>query len=149
LGDAASREQQALANAARATEEAAQLRQVAESRSSSLVEARTTAGSASRQDASKLASGLLRPVALAVADSFEGNSLEALQDRLLAVLQRARINPILEVGEQTAFDPIRHQWVGEGTPEETVRAISPGFVARLEGEEDVVLVPARVVAPRK
>jgi hypothetical protein len=149
LDDAASREQQASVEAARATDEADRLRQVAESRSSALVEARTTAGTAAREDASKLASNLLRPVALAVADSFEGNSLGALQDRLLAVLQRAKIAPILEIDEQAAFDPVRHQWVGEGNPDETVRAVSPGFVARLEGEEDVVLVPARVVAPRK
>lgn len=148
LDEAATREQSALREATEATEEVAKLRQVAETRSTALVEARSTAGSAARSDASKLASNLLRPVALAVADSFEGDSLEALQDRLLAVLQRAKINPILEVGEQAAFDPIRHQWVGEGNPEEVVRAVSPGFVARVEGEEDVVLVPARVVALR-
>jgi len=146
LEEAEDRERRAIDDLAQATEEAGRLRHLADTRSTALAEARVTAVSVSRNDTGRLASSLLRPVALALADSFEGDSLEALRDRLLVVLQRARISPVMEVGEETHFDPFRHQWVGDGQPSDVVRALSPGFVARVEGEEDVVLVPARVVA---
>ncbi len=130
-----------------ANAEADRLRALAEARAQTLAEARTSAGSATRQDSARLASSLLKPVALAVGDSYESNSLMSLQDRLLAVLQRAKIVQILEVGQVAAFDPSRHQWVGQGVPTDRVEARSPGFVLEGEGGDGIVLVPARVVAP--
>lgn len=146
--EATSREIAAQKLAADAQAEAERMRALAEARAQSLTEARTTAESGTRQDAGRLASNLLKPVALAVGDSFESNSLESLQDRLLAVLQRARIVPIHEVGDEAPFDPARHQWVGEGVPTDRVQARSPGFVIEGEGAHGIVLVPARVVAAK-
>jgi hypothetical protein len=103
----------------------------------------------SRLSNTRLAANILKPVAAALADSVEAPSLEALQDRLAATLDRARIEPILEPGIVQPFDPDRHRWVDEGAPTDLVTAVSPGFMARLEGEDDFVLVPARVVAPRQ
>jgi hypothetical protein len=131
-----------------ASREAESLRALAEARAVALAESRTTAGSAGRQDVGRLASNLLKPVALALGDSFESAHLGALQDQLLAVLQRAHISPILEVGQRAPFEPKRHQWVGDGSPTPTVEARSPGVSAIAEGGDEIVLVPARVVAPR-
>lgn len=144
--EADARVAKAIREAAEDAEDAARLRRLADTRTSALAEARMEAGSTARQDTGRLAVNLLKPVALAVGDSFEGSSLEALRDRLLGVLQRARIRPILEVGDEADFDPVRHQWVGDGYPVDHVKALSPGFVVQGEGDEDVVLVPARVVA---
>jgi hypothetical protein len=146
LEDSAAAERRAVDEASAAKAEADESRTLAEQRARALTESRGTASSEVRQDAGRLAANLLRPVALAVADSFEAQSLESLQDRLLAVLQRARISAIHEVGDVAPFDPTRHQWVGEGSPTENVQAKSPGFVIAGEGNDQVVLVPARVVA---
>lgn len=146
LRDANEREEAAVREAAAAQVEVARLRQTIEARSTSLLEARSTAVAATRQDASRLGTNLLRPVALAIADSYEGGSLQTLRDRLLTVLGRARISSVLAAGESAPFDPVRHQWVGEGHPSATVRALAPGFALQGEGADETVLVPARVVA---
>jgi hypothetical protein len=146
LEEATANESTAEAKAAAALQEAAQLRELADVRAQSLTEARTSAGAEARQDVGRLASNLLKPVALALGDSFEAKSLESLQDRLLAVLQRARIVPIHEVGDISMFDPARHQWVGNGAPPSQVQARSPGFIIEGEGLDGIVLVPARVIA---
>lgn len=146
LEDAAASEQKARREAQTATSEATRLRELAEERAKTLAESRSNAGSAAQQDVQRLASNLLRPVATAVGDSYESQSLEALQDRLLAVLQRARIVPVLEPGDSADFDPSRHMWVGEGPPTQRVEARSPGFLVEDNGGDEIVLVPARVVA---
>lgn len=146
LEEAAANEARAQRAAEEANAEAARLRELAEERARSLAESRTTAGTDARQDVGRLASNLMKPVALAVGDSFEARSLESLQDRLLAVLQRARIVPIHEVGDVAPFDPGKHQWVGEGPPTDEVQAKSPGFMIEGEERDGIVLVPARVVA---
>ena len=84
---------------------------------------------------------------MAVADSYEGQSLEALQDALLAVLARARMRPIGAVGAIQPYDPERHLWVGAGQPTTEVQLISPGFAGRGEEDRDITLVPARCIAP--
>jgi len=146
LDEATTNEAKAREEASTAVAEAARLRELAESRAQALAETKTSTGAESRQDVGRLASNLMKPVALAVADSFEANSLDSLQDRLLAVLQRAKIVPIHEVGDEVSFDPTRHQWVGDGSPTARVQARSPGFLIESEGGDDIVLVPARVVA---
>jgi hypothetical protein len=148
LRDAAANEGRAQLEAAAATREAESLRLLAESRAAALAEARASAGGAERQDVGRLASNLLKPVALALGDSFESAHLAGLQDQLLAILQRARIRPILEIGQRARFEPLRHQWVGDGSPTAVVEARSPGFVSMGDGDNEIVLVPARVVAPR-
>jgi hypothetical protein len=146
IEDAALNEARARRAADDATAEATRLRELAEERAKSLTEVRTSVGADARQDAGRLATNLMKPVASAVGDSFESRSLESLQDRLLAVLQRARITVIHDVGEQADFDPVRHQWVGDGAPTDRVIAKSPGFMVEGEEGHDIVLVPARVVA---
>jgi hypothetical protein len=147
IQDALSQEAAAQARAEEATADAQRQRELAEARAQTLSETRASTGSTDRQDTGRLAASLLKPVALAVGDSFEAKSLEALQDRLLAVLQRARIVPVLEVGETAGFNPSRHQWVGDGAPPDRIQARSPGFMLEGEGDDGIVLVPARVVAP--
>ena len=117
-------------------------------RLAALNEARAEAGAQGRASVSTLAAGALRPVAAAVADSYESKSLEALQDRLEGLLLRAGISIAIKAGETVSFDPTRQRWVGEGDPPEIVRALSPAIVTRGEGNEETVVVPARVVADR-
>lgn len=137
--------------AAAAMDDAA--RRVAESQAAAdqargaLAGTRLTSESETRVSSARLAANILKPIAAALADSIEAPSLEALQDRLAAALDRARIEPILQPGEVRPFDPDVHRWVGDGEPTDLVTAVSPGFVAHLEGEDAIVLVPARVVAP--
>ncbi len=145
LEDAAAAEAQAREEAAAATREADELRSLAEQRARTLAESRAASESEGRQDVGRLAANLLKPVALAAGDSFQGGTLESLQDRLLAVLQRGGISTMHHVGEVVAFDPVKHQWVGEGAPTDHVVATSPGFIIAGEGQHEVVLVPARVV----
>ncbi len=137
--------------ASAAMEDAA--RRVAESQAAAeqargaLASTRLSSESDSRVSSARLAANLLKPIAAALADSIEAPSLEALQDRLAAALDRARIEPILQPGEVRPFDPDVHRWVDDGEPTALVTAVSPGFIAHLEGEDAIVLVPARVVAP--
>ena len=137
--------------AATAMDDAA--RRVAESQAAAeqargaLAGTRLSSESESRGSSARLAANILKPIAAALADSIEAPSLEALQDRLAAALDRARIEPILQPGEVRPFDPDVHRWVGDGEPTDLVTAVSPGFIAHLEGEDAIVLVPARVVAP--
>ena len=118
----------------------------AEETRTALAASRSSVQTQSRDSTARLAVNVLKPIAAALSDSFEAPSLEALQDRLAAALDRARIGPVLHPGEVQPFDPTVHRWVGEGEPTDLVTAISPGFIARLEGDDAVVLVPARVVA---
>jgi hypothetical protein len=128
-------------------EQADVLRAAAEQARGSLASSRTSTQTEARTSAGRLAANLLKPVAVVLAESFEAPSLEALQDGLAAILDRARIEPILVPDEVQSFDSRRHQWVGEEPyPALLVQAVSPGFIAKLEGEDAVVLVKARVVA---
>jgi molecular chaperone GrpE (heat shock protein) len=147
LEEAAASETKASEEAAAARAETERLQRLAERRTESLTEARAATGERSSRDAIQLSSTLLRPIAIALADSYQANSLEALRDRLLSVLQRGRIHQFVVAGDVVDFDPVRHEWVGEGYPSDQVKAMSPGFAVSTEGEEDVVVVPARVVAP--
>jgi hypothetical protein len=147
LEDAGERERAATERAEAAEAESEQLRRLATQRSAALVETRSVGSERSQQDAARLTTNLLKPVAMALADSYEADSLAALRDRLLVVLQRGRVKPIHQPGDVVEFDPIRHQWVGEGYPTDRVKALSPGFMVSGEDDEDVVVVPARVVAP--
>lgn len=124
-----------------------ELRAAAEQARDALATSRAAGHSVTQTYSAKQRAHLLKPVAAALADSLEAPSLEALQDRLAAVLDRASIVPIIEPGHVNPFDPELHRWVGdEPYPTAAVRAVSPGFIAKLEGEDDIVLVPARVVA---
>ena len=147
LDEASTNERQAEATAAEAERRIAEVGAAAEQARSVLAASRTSTETQSRVSTSRLAANILKPIALALADSVEAPSLEALQDRLAAALDRARIEPILQPGEIRPFDPDVHRWVDEGDPTDLVTAVSPGFIAHLEGEDDIVLVPARVVAP--
>lgn len=147
LEESAAKQATASQAAADARAESERLQRLSERRAESLTEARAATGERSSRDANQLASTLLKPVALALADSYQANSLEALRDRLLSVLQRGRITQFAKPGDVVDFDPVRHQWVGDGYPTDQVKAMSPGFAVSTEGEEDVVVVPARVVAP--
>lgn len=129
----------------RLREEVERLTEALRMRSEALESTRTEAGAAGRAATLRLAANLMKPVALAVADSYEARSLEAVRDALLAVLARARIEPIASAGEIVEFDPSLHRWVGSGMPSASVRVLSPGF--RALGEEEtgaIVLVAARV-----
>lgn len=117
-------------------------------RTEALSTARGAAGAERRDDAQRQSAALLKPVAAAIADSYEADSLPALRDRLIAILARARMKPIGSVREVQPFDAERHEWVGDGLPGDEVQLLSPGFALMIEGEDDVVLVPARVVAAR-
>lgn len=147
LDEASTNERRAEAAAAEAERRIAEFGAAAEQARIVLAASRTSTETQSRVSTSRLAANILKPIALALADSIEAPSLEALQDRLAAALDRARIEPILQPGELRPFDPALHRWVDDGNPTDLVTAISPGFIAHLEGEDDVVLVPARVVAP--
>lgn len=148
LERAARREAEAVAERDRLRDENVRLEAAARARSEALSATRAEAAGASRDSTARLASGLLKPVAHSLADSYESGSLEALRDRLLAVLARARIEMGDPVGAVVPFDPRRHEWVGEGRPGAMVEIRSPGFTARMEGDDAVVLVAARVTAPR-
>jgi hypothetical protein len=139
-------EREAVAGVERLTAENAQLAEAVRARTEALAAVRSEAAGTQRMSSARLASGLLKPVAMALADSFESGSLEGTQDRLAAVLAHARIQMGDPPGTVAEFDPRLHQWVGEGRPADHVRILSPAFVARLEGEDASVLVPARVVA---
>ena len=146
LADAARNESEAHEAASAAEQRLAEVSASAEQMRDALAAVRTSNVTASRDSTARLAANVLKPVAAALSDSFEAPGLEALQDRLAAVLDRARIQPVMEPGEVQAFDPDVHRWVGEGNPSKSVTAVSPGFIAQLEGEHAIVLVPARVVA---
>ena len=146
LAEAAAAEQAAGTAVLEANRRADELSAAAEQARASLAASRSAAQSEGRVSSAKLAANVLKPIAAALADSLETPSLEALQDRLAAVLERAHIEPIFASDEVLVFDPDLHRWVGEGVPTEHVSGLSPGFIARLEGEHAVVLVPARVVA---
>jgi hypothetical protein len=141
-------ERLALLKLAELEAEVQRLRALEEQRRVALTEARADAGAQGRASASALAAGALRPVAAALADSYEAKSLEALRDRLEAVVLRAGISVVIRSGEVVAFDPTRQRWVGEGDPPETVMALSPALVLRGEGSDEVLVVPARVVASK-
>lgn len=147
VDEAVTNERLALAAAAAAEKRIEDAAAVAEQARGALATSRMSTETQSRVSTSRLAANILKPIALALADSVEAPSLEALQDRLAAALDRARIEPILQPGEIRPFDPDVHRWVDDGDPTDLVTAVSPGFIAHLEGEDDVVLVPARVVAP--
>jgi hypothetical protein len=91
---------------------------------------------------------LLKPVAAALADSYESGSLGALQDQLRAVLTRLRIRPVGTIGDVVPFDPDRHTWVSEGYPSAEVRIVAPGWEGR-DGDVPVTVVPARVVEAQR
>jgi molecular chaperone GrpE (heat shock protein) len=97
--------------------------------------------------AQRIATSLYKPIAAALADSFEANSLVALQDALSAALARARIEPIAEPGTVVPFDPDLHSWVGAGYPGAMVRVLTPGFITRREEADVMVLALARVDDP--
>ena len=141
-------EKAALAKVVELETEVGRLKALEEQRRAALAEARAESGAQGRASASAVAAGALRPVAAALADSYEANSLEALRDRLEAVVQRAGISVVIRSGEVVAFDPTRQRWVGEGDPPETVMALSPALVLRGEGNDEVLVVPARVVAAK-
>ena len=122
-------------------------RQRLEERRAALHEARTEQTQQRSESTQRLAVSLFKTVAAALDDSFESQSLGSLQDQVLAAMARLRIRPMLTVGEVTAFDPDHHAWTGEGYPPREVVAITPGFVAELEGGEELVLAFARVGAP--
>ncbi len=129
-----------------AVAELERVRAYANERQEELRQLRAQAGSQAQDNVYRVAANLLRPVASAVAGSYEESDLGALRDRLLAILERARIEELMAVGERQPFDPARHRWAGEGDPTEWVRALSPAFGTRGEGDDGVVLVQARVVA---
>lgn len=141
------RERAAAAAMNDAARRVAESQAVADQARGALAGTRLSFESETRVSSARLAANILKPIAAALADSIESPSLEALQDRLAAALDRARIEPILQQGEVRPFDPDVHRWVGDGEPTDLVAAVSPGFVAHLEGEDAIVLVPARVVAP--
>ena len=141
---------QAVNEAASLREELARVERALRQREEALSSTRAEGVSQERESNQRVAANSLRPVARALADSYEARSLEALQDTLSSVLARARINPIGAVGELVSFNPIRHRWVGYGVATDLCRVISPGFVIGGEGaDDDIVLVPARVVGPRE
>ncbi len=146
LADAERSVQAAEATAREAQARLAQATAAAGETRSALAASRSSAETQTRDSTARLAANVLKPVAAALSDSIEAPSLEALQDRLAAALERARIEPVMQPGEVQPFDPDVHRWVGDGEPTDQVAAVSPGFLARLEGEDAVVLVPARVVA---
>ena len=146
LEEAADHERRAQAEAAAAQKSVAEAAAAAEQSRTALAVSRSSTESQRRLSSARVAANVLKPIAAALADSIEAPSLEALQDRLAAALDRAHIEPILAPGDVQPFDPTRHRWVGEGDPSDLVTAISPGFLAQLEGEDAIVLVPARVVA---
>ena len=121
-------------------------RAYARERQEELRHLRAQAGAQSQGNVYRVAANLLRPVAAAVADSYEEADVSALRDRLLAVLDRAQITEVTALGAVQRFDPVRHRWVGEGDPTEWIRALSPAYATQEEGEDGIVLVQARVVA---
>lgn len=137
------------AAAAELKSEVARLEQALQYREQALSNTRTGQATEERNANQRVAANSLRPVVKALADSFESNSLPSVQEALMAVLARARIEPIGKRGDTVQFNPLRHRWVGEGMAVDQALVISPGFVLRGElAEDDVVLVPARVVDPR-
>jgi len=99
-----------------------------------------------RGSAARVATNALRPVAKALADTYESNSLAALRDVLISVLRRAKIEQIGNPNDLVTFDPSRHQWVGSGIAADVGQVLSPGFSVHEEGgDSEIVLVPARVV----
>jgi hypothetical protein len=126
--------------------ERAQLQEALRLRTEALSSSRAATGTSERSEGRRVAASALRPVAQALADSFESKSLTGLQDALATALGRARIRAIGRPGEVVQFDPTRHRWVGAGDSTDEAMILSPGFAAKGEGEADeVVLVPARVV----
>jgi hypothetical protein len=136
----------ALAERDAALEELDRIRVYARERQEELQHLRAQGGAQSRGNIYRVAAGLLRPVAAAIADSYEEADLSALRDRLLAVLDRAQILEVTPLGAVQRFDPTRHRWVGDGDPTEWIRALSPAYATQGEGADGVVLVQARVVA---
>ena len=115
-------------------------------------ELRSTKGARADLDrtaVNRLAGRILRPFAMALADSYESKDLAALQDALIGLFERGGVRLTVDVGERQEFDPRRHRWVGEGPPTRLIRALSPGFEIVADGSEgadEIVVVPARVVA---
>jgi hypothetical protein len=133
--------------AARLADELQRVQRALELRAEALSSARAEQATGDRTSSQRVAANALRPVVKVLADSFEANSLAAVQESLTATLGRAGIRPIGAVDEVVAFDPRVHRWVGQGVAQDRGLVVSPGFALREEGTEDVVLVPARVVAP--
>jgi hypothetical protein len=128
----------------------ARLEQALQFREQALSATRTGQATEDRNTNQRVAANSLRPVVKALADSYESNSLPAIQDTLLSVLAQARIEPIGRRGAIVEFTPLRHRWVGEGSALDEALVISPGFLLRAEGTgDDIVLVPARVVDPKE
>jgi len=75
-------EKAALSRVVELEAEVERLRALEEQRRVALTEARAKPEHRVRASVSAAASGALRPVAAALADSYEANSLEALRDRL-------------------------------------------------------------------
>ena len=113
-------------------------------RREALQQAKTQRTSQSNVDARRVGVNVVKPIARALDDSYESSSLEGLQDQLEVAMARLRVGHIAEPGDEIAFDPDRHEWVGDGYPPETVRVLSPGFVASGEDEDELVLSFARV-----
>lgn len=133
----------AVTTAAESDSRAVELEQALERRRSALEAAQASRVEERGASASRLSINLLKPVAAALADSYESGSLGALQDQLRAVLTRLRIMQIGAVDDVVAFDPDRHTWLGDGYPSSQVRVVAPGWEGT-DGDQSLVLVTARV-----
>ena len=145
IEEAARERDGAVADAAVAEKRVADLTAALERRRQALEESRTTAQASSAGDALRVAANVLKPVSRALADSFESGSLTTLQDQLAAMLARARIRPFANAGDIVEFDPLRHVWVGSGSPPNRV-VVAPGYATEMEGGGELVLTPARVTS---
>ena len=105
LEEAADNERQARAEAAVRGATRSGGAAAAEQSRTALAASRSSAESQSRASSTRVIANVLKPIAAALADSIEAPSLEALQDRLAAALDRARIEPILAPGDVQPFDP--------------------------------------------
>jgi hypothetical protein len=143
--------EQAAATANQATTEAtsrvADLEAALERRREAIQEVQQRRSDDQASSAQRIATSLYKPIAAALADSFEAGSLGALQDALFSALARARIEPIAEPGTVVPFDPDLHSWVGAGYPGAMVRVLTPGFITRREEADVMVLALARVDDP--
>lgn len=145
LSQEAERQRDAATHAAAAAEtRAAELEHALERREEALQQVRRSSAEERSVTSSRLSINLLKPVAAALADSYESGSVGALQDQLRAVLTRLRIRQVGAIGDVVAFDPDRHAWVSEGYPSPEVRIVAPGWEGQ-DGDTPLVLVPARVV----
>jgi hypothetical protein len=118
--------------------------QLLEERRQALQTAKTQGTQSANETTQRLAANLFKPVASALADSYESSSLAALQDQLAAAMARLNVHPIAKIGDIVAFDPDHHSWIGEGYPQARVKVLTPGFAADIGGGDELVLAFARV-----